>query len=141
MGPHRKLGIYVGYSSLSIIKYLEPLIGDLFTTWFVDCIFNEDHFLTLGGELYQKECQEIDWNAEGISFSDPRTIETELQVQRIIDLQNIVNNLPDAFSNYKGVTKSLHPTRNVPQRVEVPNKTTHPQIGKKGGEALPRGKM
>jgi hypothetical protein len=25
MGPHRKLGIYMGYSSLSIIKYLEPL--------------------------------------------------------------------------------------------------------------------
>ena len=24
MGPHRKLGIYVGYSSPSIIKYLEP---------------------------------------------------------------------------------------------------------------------
>jgi transposase InsO family protein len=31
MGPHRKLGIYVGYSSPSIIKYLEPLTGDLFT--------------------------------------------------------------------------------------------------------------
>jgi hypothetical protein len=78
MGPHRKLGIYVGYSSLSIIKYLEPLIGDLFTARFADCIFNEDHFLVLGGELYQKECQEIDWNVEGISFSDPRTTETEL---------------------------------------------------------------
>ena len=46
-------------------------------------------------------------------------------------MQNIANNLPDAFSNYKGVTKSLHPARNVPERVEVPNKTTHPQIGKK----------
>ena len=31
MGPHRKLGIYVGYQSPSIIKYLEPLIGDVFT--------------------------------------------------------------------------------------------------------------
>jgi hypothetical protein len=29
MGPH-KLGIYVGYDSPSIIKYLEPKIGDLF---------------------------------------------------------------------------------------------------------------
>jgi hypothetical protein len=59
MGPHRKLGIYVGYSLPLIIKYLEPLTGDLFTAWFADCIFNEDHFLALGGELYQKECQEI----------------------------------------------------------------------------------
>ena len=78
MDPHRKLGIYVGYSFLSIIKYLEPLTGDLFTAWLADCIFNEDHFPALGGELYQKECQEIEWNAEGILFSNQRTTETEL---------------------------------------------------------------
>ena len=70
----------MGYSSSSIIKYLEPLTGDLFIARFTDCIFNEDHFPTLEGELYQKECHEIDWNAEGISFSDPCTTETELQV-------------------------------------------------------------
>jgi hypothetical protein len=56
MGPHRKLGIYVGYLSASIIKYLEPPTGDLFIARFADCIFNENHFLALGGELYQKEC-------------------------------------------------------------------------------------
>jgi hypothetical protein len=68
-------------------------------------------------------------------LSDPRTTETELQVQRIIDLQNITNNLPNAFSNYKGVTKCLYPARNVPERVEVPNKTTQPPIGKKRGRS------
>jgi len=103
-------------------------------------MFNDDHFPALGGELYQKKCQEIDWIAEDIPFSDPRTIEIELQVQRIIDLQNITNNLPDAFSDYKGVTKSLHPARNVPERVEVPNKTTHPQIGKKRGRSTSKRK-
>jgi len=86
-------------------------------------------------ELYQKECQEIDWDAKGISFTDPRTTETELQVQSIIDLQNIANNLPDAFIDHKGVTKSLHPARNVSERVEVPNKTTQPQFGKKRGRS------
>jgi hypothetical protein len=25
-------------------------MGDLFTSQFADCIFNEDHFLTLGGD-------------------------------------------------------------------------------------------
>jgi hypothetical protein len=55
-------------------------------------------------------------------------------------LQNITNNPLDAFSDYKGVTKSLHPIRNVPERVEVPNETTQP-LAKRGGEALPRGKM
>jgi len=135
MGPHRKLGIYIGYSSPSIIKYLEPLTRDLFTTRFADSIFNEDHFSALGGELYQKECQEIDWDAKGISFTNPRTTEAELQVQKIIDLQNIANNLPGAFVDHKGVTKSLHPARNVPERVEVPNKTTQPQFGKKRGRS------
>jgi hypothetical protein len=88
MGPHRKVGIYVGFQSPSIIKYLEPLIGDLFTARFADSIFDEEHFPTLGGEFkYQKECQEINWNTQCVLGSDPRTLETELQVQKIIHLQ------------------------------------------------------
>jgi hypothetical protein len=51
MGPHRKLGIYMGYQSPSIIKYLEPLTGDLYIARFADCIFNEDHFPALGGRI------------------------------------------------------------------------------------------
>jgi hypothetical protein len=31
MGPHRKLGIYIGFESPSIIKYLESFTGDLHT--------------------------------------------------------------------------------------------------------------
>ena len=30
MGPQRRLGIYVGFDSLSIIRYLEFLTGDVF---------------------------------------------------------------------------------------------------------------
>jgi hypothetical protein len=36
MGPHRKLGIHVGYLSPLIIKYLEALTRDLFTARFAD---------------------------------------------------------------------------------------------------------
>ena len=39
MGPQRRMGIYVGYDSPSIIRYLEPLTGDLFTARFTDCHF------------------------------------------------------------------------------------------------------
>jgi hypothetical protein len=125
MGPHRKVGIYVGFQSLSIIKYLEPLIGDLFTTRFADSFFDEEHFPALGGYFkYQKECQEINWNTQCVLGSDPRTTETELQVQKIIYLQRLANELPDAFTNYKGVTKSFILVRNTPERVEVPSKTT-----------------
>ena len=48
MGSQRRLGIYVGYESPSIIKYIEPLTSDLFIVKFAYCHFDESHFLTLG---------------------------------------------------------------------------------------------
>ena len=51
IGPQRRLGIYVGFESPSIIRYLEPLTGDVFTARFADCHFDETTFPTLGEEL------------------------------------------------------------------------------------------
>ena len=50
MGPQRRLGIYVGYDTPSIIRYLEPLTGDLFTARFADFRFDVTNFPQLGGE-------------------------------------------------------------------------------------------
>jgi hypothetical protein len=48
-------------------------------------------------------------------------------------LQNIINNLSDAFTDYKCVTKSWNPVVNAPERVEVSKKTTQaPYIVKRG---------
>ncbi|KAD6795987.1 hypothetical protein E3N88_06883 [Mikania micrantha] len=44
MGPQRRLGIYVGYETTSIIRYLEPLTADVFTARFADCNFDETNF-------------------------------------------------------------------------------------------------
>jgi hypothetical protein len=99
------MGIYVGYQSPSILKYLESLTSDLFTARFADCIFNEDHFLALEGDnKFINNGREINWDDKSIISSDPRTKETELQVQKIIELQQIASNLSDAFTDYKGVT-------------------------------------
>jgi hypothetical protein len=38
-------------------------------------------------------------------------------------LQNVANNLPDTFTEYRCVMKSYNPTVNSPARMEVPNKT------------------
>jgi hypothetical protein len=76
----------VGYKSPSIIKYLEPLTGGLFTTGHADCIFDEYNFSALSGDnMYHKERQEINWNASSIqsydpSTIDPRTIESEPEI-------------------------------------------------------------
>jgi hypothetical protein len=45
----------VGFKSPSIIKYIEPMTGDLFTARFADSIFDEDHFPALGGEMHHKD--------------------------------------------------------------------------------------
>jgi hypothetical protein len=130
MGHHRRMGIYVGFQSPSILKYLEPLTGDLFMTLFADCIFNEDHFSVLGEDnKFITHGWDINWDDKCILSSDPRIKETELQVQKIIELHQIVSNLPDAFTDYKGVTKSLNLAVNTSCRVEIPIKPTSPPKG------------
>jgi hypothetical protein len=53
--------------------------------------------------------------------------------RKIINLQNIVNNLADAFTDYNCVTKSWNPMVNAPERVEVSKKTTQaPSVVKRG---------
>ena len=51
---------------------------------------------------------------------DHRTNQCELEVQRIIHLQNLANQLLDAFIDTKKVTKSHIPTTNTPTRIDVP---------------------
>ncbi|KAK2436707.1 putative mitochondrial protein [Trifolium repens] len=119
MGPQRKLGIYIGYESPSIIKYLEPTTGDLFTARFADCHFDESNFPTLGGDNMQLG-KEISWNELSLSHVDPRTKQCELEVQKIIHLQSLANQLPNAFTDPKGVTKSYIPAANAPIKIDIP---------------------
>uniref|UniRef100_A0A2N9FK49 Reverse transcriptase Ty1/copia-type domain-containing protein n=1 Tax=Fagus sylvatica TaxID=28930 RepID=A0A2N9FK49_FAGSY len=121
MGPQRRLGIYVGFDSPSIIRYLEPLTGDIFKARFDDCHFNETIFPPLGGEKSLPEARrEITWNVSTLSHLDPRTNQSELEVQRIIHLQGIANQLPDVFTDSKKIVKSHIPAANNPARIEVP---------------------
>ncbi|KAJ9556107.1 LOW QUALITY PROTEIN: hypothetical protein OSB04_010721 [Centaurea solstitialis] len=94
-------------SPLSIITYLEPLKGDLFTARFADCP-------ALGGGTKQLENQnEISWNE--LSYLDPQTKQCELKVQKIIQL--LANQLPDTFTDLKKVTKSHVPAANAPIKI------------------------
>lgn len=47
MGLQCKVGIYIHFSSPSVIKYLEPITCDLFIAKFADCLFDETVFPTL----------------------------------------------------------------------------------------------
>ena len=67
-----------------------------------------------------EERGEITLNASIISHFDPCTNKCELEVQRIIHLQNLANQLPNAFVNAKKVTKSHIPVVNAPAWINVP---------------------
>ncbi|PIN26676.1 hypothetical protein CDL12_00569 [Handroanthus impetiginosus] len=118
MDFQKRLGVYVGYESPSKIKYLQPMIGDLFTTKFADCHVDESVFPTLGGEDKQR-VKEIDWNVSSLSHLDSRTKPCEQEVLKIIHLQNIANQLLSAFTNLLKVMKSHIPAANAPIQIEV----------------------
>jgi hypothetical protein len=82
-----------------------------------------------GDNKFIDDGRKINWDDKSILSSDPRTKETELQVQKNLELQQIASNMSDAFTDYKDVTKSLNPAVNAPCQVEVPIKTTPPPRG------------
>ena len=75
--------------------------------------------MRMGEKSILEERREISWKASTMTHLDPRTNQCELEVQRIIHLQNLANQLPDAFINTKKVTKSHIPATNTPARIDV----------------------
>ena len=60
MGPQSHLSIYVGFQTSSIVKYLEPLIGEVFIARFADYHFDENVFPPLGEESqFQKNGEKL----------------------------------------------------------------------------------
>ena len=107
MGPQRRLGIYVGFDSPSIIRYLEPLTGDMFTARFADCHFDETVFPSLGGRKDRsRRTKKLTWVVPTLSYFDPRSIQCENEVKMIVHLQRIANQMADAFNDDTKVTKS-----------------------------------
>lgn len=139
MGPQRRLGIYVGYETSTIIRYLEPLTGDVFTARFADCHFNETIFPALGGEVKKQE-RDISWCVPSLLHLDPRSKQSETEVRKIIHLQEIANQLPDAFTDINRVTKSHIPAANAPARVEIPSKQNNNNAPHESQIRLKRGR-
>ncbi|GJY35737.1 hypothetical protein Tco_0421115 [Tanacetum coccineum] len=138
-GPQRRLGIYVGYETSSIIRYVEPLTGDVFKAHFADCHFNKAIFPPLGGEKKTHE-KDVSWSEPSLLYLDPRTKQSETEVQNIMHLQEIANQLPDAFTDTKRVSKSHIPAVNAPTRVEIPNKQAGDNIAQESQKRLKRGR-
>ncbi|KAM2233294.1 hypothetical protein EV2_012216 [Malus domestica] len=121
MGPQRILRIYVGFDSPSIIRYLEPLTGDMFTARFADCHFDETIFPSLGREkTIPEKRQELTWVVPTLSHFDPRNTHCENEAKMIVHLQGNANQMSDAFNDALKVTKSHILAANAPTRIDVP---------------------
>ncbi|CAA7051315.1 unnamed protein product [Microthlaspi erraticum] len=125
--------------SRSLVKpdSASPSTGDLFRARYADCHFNESVFPTLGEETKQLG-KEISWNELSLFYLDPRTKECELEVQKIIHLQGLANQLPEAFADPKRVIRSHIPAENAPIRLNVPE--GHNQIATESKTRQKRGR-
>ena len=95
----------------------------MFTARFTDYNFNENEFPALGGGI-NRIPKEITWCTPSLLHLDPPTNQRELEVQKIVHLHNLANQLPDAFTYTRRVTKSCIPAENIPSRVDVPKEQT-----------------
>lgn len=142
MGPRRQLGIYVGFQSPSIIRYLSPQTGDLFVAHITMCEFDETTFPKLGDDDGKPRPHfDFDQPDTKALHKDPYNGQGEKDVRRILHLQRIAQNAPDVFTATERVTRSdLNEATNYPARVAidsvpasasvVPNKRGRPKGSK-----------
>ena len=92
-----------------------------FIARFANCHFDESVFPPLGGDKpINNKWREITLNTPSLLHLDPRTKQSELEVQRILHLQDLANQLPDAFTDPNKVIKSHIPAVNTPAHIEIP---------------------
>ena len=145
IGAHRQEGIYVGFDSPSIIRYVNPSTGSLLRARFANCRFEEDIFPSLrGGATSQSASQGLIFKApETLTmYSDPRTSLVETQVAKILHLQRIADQTPDGFNDATRITRNpINEALNVPARVSVPNTIIVPPISSTGKRTCGRDKQ
>ena len=121
--------------NLHLLLTILSLTCEVFIARFADCHFNEDAFLSLRGEKpIAEEWREITWTESSFSHLDQptpppppppphthtHTKQSELEVQKIIHLQNLANRLLDVFIDSTKVTKSHIPAANIQAQIEIP---------------------
>ena len=141
MGPQRRLGIYIGFDSPSIIRYLEPLTGDAFKARLADCEFDESLFPKLGTQSKKPEALDtISWDQKSLSLYDPRTNLCEDEILKILHIQNTVHLLPDKFTDNQKIVQSHVPAANTPARIDIPIDGCNPPAAELAVPQLKRGR-
>jgi len=148
MGPQRILAIYVGFVSKSIIRYIDTATGTAFEARFLDCIFDETLFPTLGeasdSELLKRQ-EELEIfisnfgdasSRSSTGHTDPKTPQSEIEVAKILSNQALAKDLPDGFNDAQKVIKEKYSMMrfgmNALERVQVGDPISQPAAKKRG---------
>ena len=95
---HCEEGIYIGFDSSSIIRYLVPSTGALLHTRFQNCIFEKTMFPHI---LNPPDTPRLNFSAPKTfpMNHDPRTSLCKTKVQKILHLQALAERLPNGFAD------------------------------------------
>ena len=87
------------------------------------CHLDETVFPSLGGDKnknVQQERQELSWSVPTMSHLDPQLAQCDSKVRRQLNIQNVVDSMPNTFSDIDKVTRSNILAANMPVRLEIP---------------------
>jgi hypothetical protein len=108
INSHRVEGIYVGFDSPSIIRYLNPATGIIHKARFQNSKFDENKFPSV---VATKPSPPLEfWAPETFTQNpDPRTALADTEVKKILDLKALAERLPDGFTNILRITRNPLP--------------------------------
>ena len=139
LGPMRQLGIYVGFQSPSIIRYLDPATGESFVAHISKCEFDESKFPKLG---INKDNTTLNFNYYqdvDLHKVDPYNGQGEKEVRRLLHLYHIANNRPHTFTPTERITRSnVNHAINYPAKVALDDTPAH-EVKHHGKRGRPHG--
>jgi hypothetical protein len=136
IGTHRQEGIYIGFYSTSIIRYLDPQTGNLLRARFANCRFIETTFPALRYKPNQAN--------EPINFTAPKTLTmnhdlptslANTEVVKLMNLKALAENTLDGFSSEPRIirhplpgTGNTLPKRKPTYPISQPDPTKRPKV-------------
>lgn len=105
---HCLSGIYVGFDSPFVIRYLSLPTTTLLRARFQNCQFEEDTFPSLSS-LHKPQKLDFFTPETFIRNSDPRTALTEQKIAKLVSMKALADRLPDGFSNAPRIAKNPPP--------------------------------
>jgi hypothetical protein len=105
ISKHRIEGVYVGFDSPSIIRYLTPSTGIMHKARFQNSKFDENKFPSITSTKPSLPLEF--WAPETLTLNPyPRTALADTKVKKILDLKTLADRLPDGFTNIPRITRN-----------------------------------